>query len=150
MVARVVNIEQESASIASKSTQQSIVVRYLQRPDAGRAALAFGLNGRFNDEQVEDGSDDETFEWTDVLTRQWCVINYKKIYVVIKQVRRSVTVRWEDKACPGSISMVNGCDVDQGSGSGGERCSIGGKEWSVITPLIRLYTASGYCLPKGW
>lgn len=77
MVARVVNIDQESASTASKSTQQSIVVRYLQRPGAGgRAALAFGLNGRFNDEeQVEDdGDDDETFEWTDVLTRQWRVI----------------------------------------------------------------------------
>ena len=77
MVARVINIDQESASIASKSTQQSIVVRYLQRPGAGgRAALAFGLNGRFNDEeQVEDdGDDDETFEWTDVLTRQWRVI----------------------------------------------------------------------------
>ena len=75
----------------------------------------------------------------------------KKMYVIIKQVRRkSLTVRWEDKACPGSISMANGCDVDQGSGSSGERGSIGGKEWSVITPLIRLYTASGYCLPKGW
>ena len=76
MVARVVNIEQESASTASKSPQQSIVVRYLQRPGAGRAALAFGLNGRFNDEeQVEDnGDDDETFEWTDILTRQWRVI----------------------------------------------------------------------------
>ena len=76
MVARVVNIEQESASITSKSTQQSIVVRYLQRPGSGRAALAFGLNGRFNDEeQVEDdGDEDETFEWTDILTRHWRVI----------------------------------------------------------------------------
>ena len=76
MVARVVNIGQESASIASKSTQ-SIVIRYLQRPGAGRAALAFGLNGRFNDEEqveVEVEDDDETFEWTDVLTRQWRVI----------------------------------------------------------------------------
>jgi hypothetical protein len=79
MVARVINIGQESPSIASESTQ-SIVIRFLQRPGAGRAALAFGLNGaaRFNDEeqQVEEEEDDdnETFEWTDVLTRQWRVI----------------------------------------------------------------------------
>lgn len=45
-----------------------------------------------------------------------------------------------------SISITNGCDVDQGTI--GDRGSIGGKEWSVITPLIRLYTASGYCLPR--
>jgi hypothetical protein len=79
MVARVVNIDQESPpSIASKkNTQQNIIVRYLQRPGAGRAALFFGLNGtaRFNDEeQVEEDDDDETFEWTDVLTKQWRVI----------------------------------------------------------------------------
>ena len=49
MIARVVNIGQESTSTASQITQ-SIVVRHLQRPGAGRAALAFGLNGRFNDE----------------------------------------------------------------------------------------------------
>lgn len=76
MVARVINIGQESPSIASESTQ-SIVIRFLQRPGAGRAALAFGLNGRFNDEdqvEEEDGRGDETFEWTDVLTRQWRVI----------------------------------------------------------------------------
>ena len=73
MVAHVVNIGQES----TESTQ-SIVVRYLQRPGAGQAALAFGLNGRFNDEEQveeeENDDNDETFEWTDVLTRQWRVI----------------------------------------------------------------------------
>lgn len=74
IVARVVNISQEeSASIASKNTQ-SIVIRNLQRPGAGRAALAFGLNGRFDDEEQVEDDDDETFEWTDVLTRQWRVI----------------------------------------------------------------------------
>jgi hypothetical protein len=76
MVARVVNVDQESTSTASQSTR-SIVVRYLQRPGAGRAALAFGLNGRFNDEdqvEEEEDHDDETFEWTDILTRQWRVI----------------------------------------------------------------------------
>jgi hypothetical protein len=75
MVARVVNIDQESDSIISKNTQ-SIVVRHLQRPGAG-AALAFGLNGaRFNDEEQveEEDHDDETVEWTDILTRQWRVI----------------------------------------------------------------------------
>ena len=73
MVARVVNIGQESGSTFFS---KSIVVRYLQRPGAGRAALAFGLHGRFNDEdQVEeDDGDEETFEWTDVMTRQWRVI----------------------------------------------------------------------------
>ena len=79
MFAHVVNVDQESASIASEGTQ-SIVVRYLHRPGAGRAALAFGLNGRFNDEdQVEedDDRDDETFNWTDVLTNQWRMINYE-------------------------------------------------------------------------
>ena len=82
IVARVVSIGQESAvsiTTTSKGTQ-SIVVQYLQRPGAGRAALAFGLNGaaRFDDEeQVDDveGDDyDETFGWTDVLTKQWRVI----------------------------------------------------------------------------
>ena len=80
MVARVVSVDQESTSITSKNTQ-SIVVRHLQRPGAGRAALTFGLNGasKFNDEEQveeeEDDDDDETFEWTDVLlTRQWRVI----------------------------------------------------------------------------
>jgi len=79
MVARVINIDQEvSDSITSKNTQ-SIVVRHLQRPGAGQAALAFGLNGaaRFNDEEQveeEEDYDDETCEWTDVLTRQWRVI----------------------------------------------------------------------------
>lgn len=34
-------------------------------------------------------------------------------------------------------------DVDQGCRGRG---SIGAREWSVMTPLIRLYTASGYCL----
>ena len=47
-----------------------------------------------------------------------------------------------------SVSITDGYEVDQGSGSSGDRGSIGGKEWSVITPLIRLYTASGYCLPR--
>ena len=76
MVAHVVNIGQESASTDSNGSQ-SIVIRYRQRPGAGQAALAFGLNGRFNDEdQVEEEDDDhdETFEWTDILTRQWRVI----------------------------------------------------------------------------
>jgi hypothetical protein len=75
IVARVINIGQESASTTSTSTQ-SIVVRYLQRPGAGRAALAFGLNGRFNDEDQfeEDLDDDETFEWTDILIKQWRLI----------------------------------------------------------------------------
>ena len=74
MVARLVNIGQESVSTSSSKSTQSIVVRYLQQPGAGRAALAFSLNGRFNDEyQVED-KDDEAFEWTDVLKRQWRVI----------------------------------------------------------------------------
>ena len=77
MVARVVNIDIDQGS-ASKVTH-SIVVRYLQRPGAGgRAALAFGLNGRFNDEdqveEEENDDDDETFEWTDVLATQWRVI----------------------------------------------------------------------------
>ena len=75
MVARVVNTGQESAPSTTHSTQ-SIVVRYLQRPGAGRAALAFGLNGRFNDEEQveEDEEDNETFEWTDVLRSKWRVI----------------------------------------------------------------------------
>jgi hypothetical protein len=71
IVARVINIGQGSALITSENTQ-SIVIRYLQRSGAGRAALAFGLNGAagFNDEeQVE-----EMFEWTDILTRQWRVM----------------------------------------------------------------------------
>ena len=73
IVARVINIGQGSALMTSEHTQ-SIVIRYLQRPGAGRAALAFGLNGAagFNDqEQVEE---DEMFEWTDILTRQWRVM----------------------------------------------------------------------------
>lgn len=72
MVARVVNISQ-SALINSESTQR-IVIRYIQRPEAGRAALAFGLNaaGGFNDE--EQAEDEETLEWTEILTRQWRVM----------------------------------------------------------------------------
>jgi len=66
MVARVVNISQ-STSISSGSTQH-IVIRYLQRPGASRAALAFGLNGE------QDEEDEETLEWTDILTRQWRVM----------------------------------------------------------------------------
>ena len=66
MVARVVNISQ-STLISSESTPH-IVIRYLQRPGASWAALAFGLNG----EQVEE--DEETLEWTDILTRQWRVM----------------------------------------------------------------------------
>jgi hypothetical protein len=42
-----------------------------------------------------------------------------------------------------AISITNECDVDQESSVGS-----GKMEWSVITPLIRLYTASGYCLPR--
>jgi hypothetical protein len=80
MFAHVVNIDQEATSIASEGTQ-SIVARYLHRPGAGRAGLAFGLNGRFNDEdQVEeedDGRGDGTFDWAGVLTNQWRAINYK-------------------------------------------------------------------------
>ena len=81
MAAHVVNIGQESDSTVSSKSTQSIVVRHLQRPGAGRAALAFGLNGRFNElpfneeEQAEEDADaEETLEWTDVLTRQWRVI----------------------------------------------------------------------------
>ena len=76
MAAHVVNIGQESDSTVSSKSTQSIVVRHLQRPGAGRAALAFGLNGRFNEEEQaeEDADAEETLEWTDVLTRQWRVI----------------------------------------------------------------------------
>ena len=75
MVARrLVNIGQESVSTSSSKSTQSIVVRYLQQPGAGRAALAFSLNGRFNDEDQVEDKDDEAFEWTDVLKRQWRVI----------------------------------------------------------------------------
>ena len=77
MVTRVVSIGQESSSSTPKSPQ-SIVVRCLQRPGAGRAALAFGLNGatRFNDEEEveEEVEDDKRFEWTDILTMQCRVI----------------------------------------------------------------------------
>jgi hypothetical protein len=54
----------------------------------------------------------------------------------------------EDKKLSSSVSITNECDVDQGCDSSEDRGSMGGKEWSVITPLIRLYTASGYCLPR--
>jgi len=72
MVARVVNIGQKSVSFTSKSTHQSIVIRYMQGPGSSRAALAFGLSGavEFNNEEQVDDDDDETFEWTDVLTRE--------------------------------------------------------------------------------
>jgi len=66
MVARVVNISQ-STLISFESTQH-IVIRYLQRPGASRAALAFGLNG----EQVDE--DEETLEWREILARQWRVM----------------------------------------------------------------------------
>ena len=78
MVARVVSIGQESASITTTSDKSTpnIVVRYLQRPGVGQAALAFGLNGaaRLDDEEQVEEEDDETFEWTDVLARQWRLI----------------------------------------------------------------------------
>jgi len=61
-------------NITSKSTQ-NIVIRYLQRPGASQAALAFGLRGAsgFDDEQVED--QEETLEWADFLANQWRVMN---------------------------------------------------------------------------
>ena len=73
-VARVINIHQESSALSNDDSTQNIVVRYLQRPGAGRAALAFGLSGAigFNDEeQVED---EETIEWTDFLATSWRLI----------------------------------------------------------------------------
>lgn len=74
-VARVVSIYPGSSTFV----MPSIVIRYLQRPGAGRAALAFGLRGGadgFNedDEQVEDDEDEETFKWIELLEKQSRVI----------------------------------------------------------------------------
>jgi len=72
-VARVVNIRQGSPFTNANGTQ-NIIIRYLQRPGAGRAALAFGLSGvnGFNDE--EQAEDEETIEWTHFLAKQWRLI----------------------------------------------------------------------------
>lgn len=72
-VARVINIHPES-DVNDKSAQ-TIVIRYLERPGAGRAVLAFGLKAAigFKDEEVED--DEETIEWTEFLAKQYRLIN---------------------------------------------------------------------------
>lgn len=73
-VARVAGILPGLDCMTDKSLQ-NIDLRYLQRPGAGRAALAFGLNGAagFNDqEQVE--SHGEIIEWRHFLTEPWRLI----------------------------------------------------------------------------
>jgi len=71
----------------------------------------------------------------------------KRYNVINKQVSRRIDhSRMRRRNLSSAVSITNGYEVDQGSGSSGDRGSIGGMEWSVITPLIRLYTASGYCL----